>query len=63
MTNSKMIRTTEDSQHFHRWRIEEPDGPVSGGVCRDCGATKEFKNWLSDSDFITNEEHRMSRAA
>ena len=40
MTNSKMIRTTEDSQHFHRWRIEEPDGPVSGGVCRDCGATQ-----------------------
>lgn len=30
------------------------------GVCKICGATKEFKNWLSDSDFITNEEHRMA---
>ena len=46
------------SDHFHRWRIEEPNGPVSRGVCKDCGAEKQFKNWLSDMDFITNEEHR-----
>lgn len=53
--------TTEPvADHGHRWRIEEPDGPVSMGVCKICGATKEFKNWLSDSDFITNEEHRMA---
>ncbi len=50
-------------QHFHRWRIEEPNGQISTGVCKTCGATKEFKNWLSDGDFITNEEHRMAAAA
>lgn len=46
--------------HFHRWVIEEPNGPTSSGVCKECGATKQFKNWLSDMDFITNEEHRSA---
>lgn len=46
--------------HFHRWRIDEPNGPVSLGVCKVCGAEKQFKNWLADGDFITNEEHRMA---
>jgi hypothetical protein len=50
-------------QHFHRWRIDEPNGQISVGTCKTCGATKEFKNWLSDGDFITNEEHRMASAA
>ncbi|MCZ2111219.1 MAG: hypothetical protein LC118_16890 [Dehalococcoidia bacterium] len=49
--------------HFHRWRIDEPSGPVSQGVCKECGATRTFKNWLSDGDFITNEEHRVAAAA
>jgi len=55
---------TEDpkaqADHFHRWRIDEPNGPVSLGVCKVCGTTKEFKNWLADGDFITNEEHRVA---
>ena len=46
--------------HFHRWRIDEPNGPISRGACKVCGATKEFKNWLAEGDFITNEEHRMA---
>jgi hypothetical protein len=50
------------ADHYHRWRIEEPNGPVSVGVCKVCGATKSFKNWLSDGDFITNEEHRVMAA-
>ncbi len=51
-----------EADHFHRWRIDEPNGPVSYGVCKVCGTTKEFKNWLSDGDFITNEEHRSAAA-
>lgn len=46
--------------HAHHWLIEEASGPLSPGRCKTCGATKEFKNWLSDSDFITNEEHRLA---
>jgi hypothetical protein len=49
-----------DADHAHRWRIDEPSGHMSRGVCRICGAEREFKNWLEDSDFITNTEHRMA---
>ncbi len=48
------------AEHAHRWLIEEPSGPMSRGVCKLCGANKEFKNWLSEGDFITNEEHRIA---
>jgi hypothetical protein len=48
------------ADHWHRWRIDEPNGPTSLGVCKVCGTTKEFKNWLADGDFITNEEHRAA---
>ncbi|HMO52907.1 MAG TPA: hypothetical protein PJ994_00220 [Tepidiformaceae bacterium] len=46
--------------HAHHWVIEEASGPLSAGRCKKCGATKNFKNWLEDSDFITNEEHRLA---
>lgn len=62
MSETTAISSKATEQHFHRWRIEEPSGPMSKGVCRECGATKEFKNWLSDGDFITNEEHRVMAA-
>jgi hypothetical protein len=52
--------TLPATDHAHRWRIPEPDGPMSIGVCKVCGAEKQFKNWLSDTDFITNEEHRQA---
>ena len=51
---------TNTAEHFHRWRIDEPNGAVSTGTCKICGTTKQFKNWLSDMDFITNEEHRAA---
>ncbi len=63
MSKHSTTSTASTAQHFHRWRIDEPAGPVSKGHCYECGAVKEFKNWLSESDFITNEEHRMTRAA
>ena len=53
-------QTAAPADHYHRWRIDEPNGPTSTGVCKVCGATKNFKNWLSDMDFITNEEHRLA---
>jgi hypothetical protein len=46
--------------HAHHWVIEEPSGPMSRGVCKRCGEEREFKNWLSDADFVTNEEHRQA---
>lgn len=29
----------------HHWIIEPPNGPVSKGVCKLCGAEKNFENW------------------
>jgi hypothetical protein len=46
--------------HAHRWHIEEPNGPTSRGVCRVCEAQREFRNWLEDQDFSTNEEYRLA---
>ena len=38
--------------HAHRWRLDEPSGPVSEGICL-CGETRQFHNytdgWLGDS--------------
>lgn len=28
----------------HRWRIDEPNGPLSNGVCSLCGAERQFAN-------------------
>lgn len=52
--------TTTAAMHAHHWVIDEANGPLSAGRCKRCGATKAFKNWLEDSDFITNEEHRIA---
>jgi len=33
----------------HYWIIEAPSGPVSKGVCRLCGAVRQFSNAAVDS--------------
>jgi len=63
MAQAAVATPKATADHFHRWRIDEPSGPVSEGVCKECGITKQFRNWLSDGDFITNEEHRVANAA
>ena len=37
----------EECRHY--WIIESADGPTSKGVCRFCGAEKEFFNSFSGS--------------
>ncbi|GEM_PF-1800579 len=37
------------NQCNHYWIIESPKGPTSGGICKFCGARKEFDNWGPDS--------------
>jgi hypothetical protein len=51
---------TPTAMHAHHWVIHEANGPLSAGRCKRCGAVKAFKNWLEDSDFITNEEPRIA---
>ena len=56
----EVTRTVSPADHAHRWRIEEPSGELSRGVCKTCGAERLFKNWLEDTDYITNTEHRLA---
>ena len=36
----------EAPQCMHYWVIQPADGPVSPGVCQNCGETREFKNYV-----------------
>jgi hypothetical protein len=36
----------------HRWLIATPNGPTSEGVCRLCGARRDFRN--SSDDYISD---------
>ncbi len=38
----------------HHWIIDTPTGPVSVGVCRLCGAVREFRNSLDQSGWEDN---------
>jgi hypothetical protein len=40
----------------HYWIIESPTGPASQGVCKFCGARKEFRNYLPDCLAVDDEE-------
>ncbi len=42
----------------HYWIIESPHGPTSEGVCKFCGAVKEFYN--SPPDFWFGKRHEFS---
>jgi hypothetical protein len=59
------MNTASIEAHAHHWKIDEPTGPTSSAICKNCGATRIFKNWLLQTDIITNEEHRsmQDRAA
>lgn len=35
----------------HHWRIETPNGTFSDGVCRKCGAAKQFRNSEAEAGY------------
>ena len=39
-------KRTDEAHCVHYWVIETPRGPTSTGVCKYCGAEKEFKNYI-----------------
>ena len=50
MPKSKSKRHVEAEQSCeHYWIIESPDGPTSAGVCKVCGETRDFANYLESS--------------
>jgi len=48
----------------HHWLIESPDGPQSRGVCRRCGAVKDFYNAIpGDLNIWTRTSQTASQTA
>jgi hypothetical protein len=39
----------------HFWLIDSPNGPISRGRCKVCGALKEFKNYLESASYWDDE--------
>ena len=39
----------QDPACQHHWVIDKPSGPVSKGVCRQCGQEGEFQNYVEGS--------------
>lgn len=52
--------TAVKAPHAHHWVIDEPGGPVSAGTCKLCGATRPFKNWIEEADYLTSEERKSA---
>ncbi|MFQ5997237.1 MAG: hypothetical protein ACE5KP_06410 [Dehalococcoidales bacterium] len=45
-------KPTEEKECRHYWIIEGAKGPISRGVCKFCGAEREFRNsWPPDSSY------------
>ena len=45
---TKPEEVTRDGQCRHHWLIESPEGPISVGICKLCGAQREFRNSVVD---------------
>jgi len=52
----------------HHWVIDTPNGSLSGGRCKHCGITREFRNssedlmWDSDSFSLNGSRYRGRRS-
>ena len=44
----------QPNQCPHHWVIEGAGGPTSKGLCRLCGAEKDFKNYLESARWDTD---------
>ena len=46
-----------ESKCRHCWKVESANGPTSRGVCKFCGAEKEFYNSLPDFTIVRRDTH------
>ena len=53
----------EVDQCTHHWVIDSPNGPVSRGVCKICGAEHGFRNYAENAPYWENDEARSERVA
>jgi hypothetical protein len=52
--STRRKQATRRAHCRHHWLIESPQGPTSIGMCKLCGARKEFSN--SVTDFLWEDE-------
>lgn len=52
-----------ESCQGHHWLIESPNGPTSKGVCRLCGAEREFKNSIQITSWESDGSHAARNQA
>lgn len=45
---SQEAESRAETTCVHHWIIESPSGRTSTGVCRICGARRDFQNYVSD---------------
>ena len=57
------MQTKAECNHF--WEIAIAEGPTSLGVCKYCGKTKDFQNFIyyETSQILLNKETHDSRFA
>ena len=55
-TMSKESRAQQKCSHH--WVIKTAAGPISQGLCKFCGAKKDFGNYLTDCLEIEKEDYR-----
>jgi hypothetical protein len=70
MTEARTVQMTgATAMCRHHWVIDTPNGAVSGGRCKRCGVSREFRNssedlmWDSDSFSLNGSRYRGRKAA
>jgi hypothetical protein len=68
MTQASIVEASGHSAVCrHHWVIDTPNGALSGGRCKRCGAAREFRNsnedlmWDSDSFSLNGSRYRGRR--
>lgn len=67
MNESTVVDPSVSALCQHHWVIETPNGAVSGGRCKRCGVSREFRNssedlmWDSDSFSLNGSRYRGRR--
>ena len=46
----------------HHWIIQAATGPVSAGVCRNCGAVRDFKNYVGTTHWGEEKDGNLAHA-
>ena len=59
-SEESVLDIQSQEQCVHHWIIDPPDGPISKGSCKLCGAEKDFPNDLSYSWKEEKEEETSS---